>query len=152
MSVKRKLIWSATLGVLVGLGVFLFSAYSTADKFIEAERGQKVDVVSTLRSLKPIQKKIVVLYKRHCKVCKAWDSQVVSSLDVYGYDVSYLDIEGSMPEEVNLLLSGVSEELHTPLVLVVTRGQSGYEVLYHITVNSQSALDSLLNYLKSSVD
>ena len=116
MSVKRKLIWSATLGVLVGLGVFLFSAYSTADKFIEAERGQKVDVVSTLKSLKPIQKKIVVLYKRHCKVCKAWDSKLVSSLDVYGYDVSYLDIEGSMPEEVNLLL------------------------------------DSLLNYLKSSLD
>lgn len=152
MSVKRKLIWSAIVGVLVGLGVFLFSVYSTADRFIEAENGQKVDVVTTLRSLKPSQKKVVVLYKRHCKVCKAWDSQVVSSLDVYGYDVSYLDVEGSMPEEVSLLLDGVSEELHTPLVLVVTRGQSGYEVLYHITVNSQSALDSLLNYLKSSVD
>ena len=152
MSVKRKLIWSTTLGVLVALGVFLFSAYSTADKFIEAERGQKVDVVTTLRSLKPIQKKIIVLYKRHCKVCKAWDSQVVSSLDVYGYDVSYLDIEDYKPEEVVSLLSGVSEELHTPLVLVVTRGQSGYEVLYHITVNSQSALDSLVNYLNSSKD
>ena len=125
MSVKRKLTLSVVLVVLVSLGVFLFSAYSTADKFIEAERGQKVDVVSTLKSLKPIQKKIVVLYKRHCKVCKVWDSQVVSSLDVYGYDISYLDIEGSMPEEVNLLLDGVSEELHTPLVLVVTRGQSG---------------------------
>lgn len=152
MSVKRKLIWSTTLGVLVALGVFLFSAYSTADKFIEAERGQKADVVTTLRSLKPTQKKIIVLYKRHCKVCKAWDSQVVSSLDVYGYDVSYLDIEGSMPEEVNLLLSGVSEELHTPLVMVVSKGKEGYDVIYHITVNSQSALDSLVNYLNSSKD
>lgn len=152
MSVKRKLIWTFIVGVLVGLGAFLFSAYSTADKFIEAERGQKMDVVGTLKSLKPIQKKIVVLYKGHCKVCKGWDSQVVSSLDVYGYDVSYLDIEGSMPEEVSVLLSGVSGELHTPLVLVVTKGKSGYEVLYHITVNSQSALDSLLSYLKSSIE
>lgn len=152
MSVKRKLVWSALVCVLVAMGVFLFSAYSTANKFIEAERGQKVDVVSTLKSLKPIQKKIIVLYKRHCKVCKAWDSQIVSSLDIYGYDVSYLDIEDSRPQEVDLLLSGVSNELHTPLVLVVTRGQSGYEVLYHITVNSQSALDSLVNYLNSSKD
>lgn len=150
MSVKRKLVWSALVGLLVAMGVFLFSAYSTADKFIEAERGQKVDVVSTLKSLKPIQRKIVVLYKRHCKVCKAWDSQIVSSLDIYGYDVSYLDIEDSRPQEVVLLLSGVSEELHTPLVLVVTKGHSGYEVLYRITVNSQSTLDSLLSYLKSS--
>ena len=152
MSVKRKLIWSALVGVLAGLGVFLFSVYSTADKFIEAENRQKVDVVTTLRSLKPNQKKIIVLYKRHCKVCKAWDSQLTSSLKTYGGDVSYLDVEGYMPEEVNLMLSEVSEELHTPLVLVVTRGQSRYEVLYHITVNSQSALDSLLSYLKSSID
>lgn len=141
---------SAVLGVLVGMGIFLFNAYSTADRFIEAENRQKVDVVTTLRSLKPNQKKIIVLYKRHCKVCKAWDSQLTSSLKPYGDDVSYLDIEDYKPEEVVSLLSGVSEELHTPLVLFVTRGQSGYEVLYHITVNSQSALDSLVNYLNSS--
>lgn len=145
MSTKRKLVIAVLVTLISALGLFLYRAYSTADYFVSAERNQKTSVVESLETLE--SRKIIVLYKSHCRVCKAWDEKVTATL--MPYDVSYLDIEDGIPENVSTVLSTLHQDAHTPLVLVVSRVGGSYLVQYSRTVDSNDSLEDLKNYLKS---
>ena len=147
MSTKRKLVIAVIVSLISALGLFLYRAYSTADYFVSAERNQNTSVVKSLETLE--SRKIIVLYKRHCKVCKAWDEEVTSTL--MPYDVSYLDIEDGIPESVSTVLSTLHQDVHTPLVLVVSRVGGSYLVQYSRTVDSEDSLKDLNNYLRSNL-
>ena len=147
MSTKRKLVIAVIVSLISALGLFLYRAYSTADYFVNAERNQNTSVVKSLETLE--SRKIIVLYKRHCKVCKAWDEEVTSTL--MPYDVSYLDIEDGIPENVSTILSTLHQDVHTPLVLVVSRVGGNYLVQYSRTVDSEDSLKDLKNYLRSNL-
>lgn len=147
MSTKRKLVIAVLVILVSALGLFLYKAYSTADYFIFAERTQSTSVVKSLETMD--SRKIIVLYKRHCKVCKAWDEEVTTTLSPY--DVSYLDIEDGIPENVSTVLSTLHQDVHTPLVLVViSRVGGSYLVQYSRTVDSKDSLEDLKNYLRSN--
>lgn len=146
MSTKRKLVIAALVTLVSALGLFLYRAYSAADYFIFAERNQNTSVVKSLETMD--SRKIIVLYKRHCKVCKAWDEEVTSTLEPY--DASYLDIEDGIPENVSTVLSTLHQDVHTPLVLVVSRVGGNYLVQYSRTVDSKDSLEDLKNYLRSN--
>lgn len=147
MSFKWKYL-AGGLGLAgLALGVFLFNAYSTANHFVEAESAQTVDAVSSLRGIDGGGKRIIVLYKKHCRVCKSWDEEVTALLSKVDGTISYLDIEEEIPSEVSSLVSKLPSEVHTPLVMVVDSTSTGYNVAYYKTINSQKSLSALESYL-----